>query len=96
MTTAAAIQAHHGLPRVLAGLTAGAEAMSLAEHHETHGPLPAIASSELIETVQASGLRGRGGADFPTARKLLAVAAAQAGLGCGGQRVRDRAGQPQG
>ena len=75
MTTAAAIQAHHGLPRVLAGLTAGAEAMSLAEHHETHGPLPAMASSELIEAVQASGLRGRGGADFPTARKLLAVAA---------------------
>jgi NADH:ubiquinone oxidoreductase subunit F (NADH-binding) len=75
VTTAAAIQAHHGLPRVLAGLTAGAQAMSLAEHHETHGPLPAMASSELIEAVQASGLRGRGGADFPAARKLLAVAA---------------------
>jgi NADH:ubiquinone oxidoreductase subunit F (NADH-binding) len=72
---AAATRAHHGLPRVLAGLTAGAEAMSLAEHHETHGPLPPMASSDLIEVVQASGLRGRGGADFPTARKLLAVAA---------------------
>jgi NADH:ubiquinone oxidoreductase subunit F (NADH-binding) len=60
---------------VLAGLTAGVEAMSLAEHHRTHGRLPVMASSDLIEAVQASGLRGRGGADFPAARKLLAVAA---------------------
>ena len=75
MSTAAAIRPHHGLPRVLAGLTADARPMSLAEHEATHGALPALAGSELIETVQASGLRGRGGADFPTARKLLAVAA---------------------
>ena len=75
MSTAAAIQPHHGLPRMLAGLSSGAGAMSLAEHHAAHGPLPVMSSSELIEAVQASGLRGRGGADFPTARKLLAVAA---------------------
>lgn len=60
---------------MLAGLSSGAGAMSLAEHHAAHGPLPVMSSSELIEAVQASGLRGRGGADFPTARKLLAVAA---------------------
>ncbi len=75
MSAGAAIQPHHGLPRMLAGLTAGARAMSLAEHDATHGPLPVMASSELVQAVQASGLRGRGGADFPTARKLLAVAA---------------------
>ena len=45
--------------------------MSLAEHDATHGPLPVMASSDLVQAVQASGLRGRGGADFPTARKLL-------------------------
>jgi NADH:ubiquinone oxidoreductase subunit F (NADH-binding) len=36
--------------------------------------MPAVFGSELIDVVQHSGLRGRGGADFPTARKLRAVA----------------------
>ena len=64
---------HHGLPRLLAGLEPGA-AMSLATHTRTHGPLPDVPSRQLIEEVEHSGLRGRGGADFPTARKLRAVA----------------------
>jgi len=49
--------------------------MSLAAHTRIHGPLPDIAPHQLIEEVERSGLRGRGGADFPTARKLRAVAA---------------------
>ena len=67
--------AHHGLPRLLAGLEPGGQPMSLAAHSRTHGPLPDIAPHRLIEEVERSGLRGRGGADFPTARKLRAVAA---------------------
>jgi NADH:ubiquinone oxidoreductase subunit F (NADH-binding) len=66
--------AHHGLPRLLAGLGPGPEAMTLSEHEAVHGPLPRLHSAELIDAVAQSGLRGRGGADFPTARKLEAVA----------------------
>jgi NADH:ubiquinone oxidoreductase subunit F (NADH-binding) len=65
---------HQGLPRLLAGLEPGGGAMTLAAHTRTHGPLPSIAARQLIEEVEQSGLRGRGGADFPTARKLRAVA----------------------
>ncbi|HET6869534.1 MAG TPA: NADH-ubiquinone oxidoreductase-F iron-sulfur binding region domain-containing protein [Solirubrobacteraceae bacterium] len=64
---------HHGLPRVLAGLEPGG-AVTLAAHTRIHGPLPDIPPHQLIEEVERSGLRGRGGADFPTARKLRAVA----------------------
>jgi NADH:ubiquinone oxidoreductase subunit F (NADH-binding) len=65
---------HEGLPRLLAGLNPGGAAMTLAEHERHHGPLPRRSALELIEAVELSGLRGRGGADFPTARKLRAVA----------------------
>jgi NADH:ubiquinone oxidoreductase subunit F (NADH-binding) len=65
---------HEGLPRLLAGLEPGGAAMTLAAHSRIHGPLPDIAPHQLIEEVERSGLRGRGGADFPTARKLRAVA----------------------
>ena len=65
---------HHGLPRLLAGLEPGGGAMSLAAHTRVHGPLPQVPAHQLIEEVERSGLRGRGGADFPTARKLRAVA----------------------
>jgi NADH:ubiquinone oxidoreductase subunit F (NADH-binding) len=63
-----------GLPRLLAGLDPGGAAMTLADHQRAHGGLPLIGSRDLIEAVERSGLRGRGGADFPTARKLRAVA----------------------
>ena len=66
---------HQGLPRLLAGLEPGGDAMTLAAHTRIHGPLPEISPHQLIEEVERSGLRGRGGADFPTARKLRAVAA---------------------
>jgi NADH:ubiquinone oxidoreductase subunit F (NADH-binding) len=65
--------AHPGLPRVLAGLEPGG-AVTLATHTRIHGPLPDVPPHQLIEEVERSGLRGRGGADFPTARKLRAVA----------------------
>jgi NADH:ubiquinone oxidoreductase subunit F (NADH-binding) len=63
-----------GLPRLLVGLDPRGGVMTLAEHDRVHGPLPNAGSHELIEAIEQSGLRGRGGADFPTARKLRAVA----------------------
>ncbi len=63
------------LPRLLAGLGPDRRALGLADHLAMHGPLPELAGEELISAVQRSGLRGRGGADFPTAVKLRAVAA---------------------
>ncbi len=65
---------HQGLPRLLAGLEPGGAAMTLADHRQIHGSVPRLAPHQLIEEVEQSGLRGRGGADFPTARKLRAVA----------------------
>ncbi len=67
------------LPRLLAGLEPNAATMSLAEHERVHGPLPRPSPAELIEAVERSGLRGRGGADFPTARKLQSVARGRRG-----------------
>ncbi|MCE3554205.1 SLBB domain-containing protein [Pseudonocardia sp. RS11V-5] len=45
----------------------------LAAHLRRHGPLPHLAPEELIARVDAAGLRGRGGAGFPTAAKIRAV-----------------------
>ena len=59
-------EGHHGLPRLLAGLDSSLTAMSLGEHERIHGPLP-LAGRGLIDEIGRSGLRGRGGADFPTA-----------------------------
>ena len=64
---------HTGLPRLLVGLEPGGAPMTLAAHARIHGPLPRIPAEQLIDEVEQSGLRGRGGADFPTARKLRAV-----------------------
>jgi NADH:ubiquinone oxidoreductase subunit F (NADH-binding) len=62
------------LPRLLAGVDPGGRPVALEEHLRHNGPLPRIEPRALIEEVARSGLRGRGGADFPTARKLQAVA----------------------
>jgi NADH:ubiquinone oxidoreductase subunit F (NADH-binding) len=48
--------------------------MTFGDHQAVHGPLPSLPAAELIELVHRSGLRGRGGADFPTATKLRTLA----------------------
>ncbi len=75
-------QAPRLLPRLLRGLQ-GNGPMSLEEHLSVHGRI-AIArrrrrreESPLIATVEQAGLRGCGGAGFPTATKLRAVAGAR-------------------
>ncbi|MFI1920313.1 NADH-ubiquinone oxidoreductase-F iron-sulfur binding region domain-containing protein [Nocardia sp. NPDC020380] len=48
----------------------------LAAHTDRYGPLPALTNPPaLIDMVAAAGLRGHGGAGFPTARKMTAAAA---------------------
>lgn len=54
-------------PRLLTG--AGAE---LDRHRQVHGAMP-VPGPELIAMAQAAGLTGRGGAAFPSARKLAAT-----------------------
>jgi NADH:ubiquinone oxidoreductase subunit F (NADH-binding) len=68
------------LPRLLSGLPASG-AMSLDDHLAIHGDLPAATRhhgrgrpSVLIDEVEQAGLRGRGGAGFPTAIKMRTVA----------------------
>jgi NADH:ubiquinone oxidoreductase subunit F (NADH-binding) len=62
-----------GVARLLATVRDDGRPVSLAEHLDAYGPLPRRPG--LIEAVEASGLRGRGGAAFPAGRKLRAVAA---------------------
>ncbi len=74
------------LPRLLAGVPA-AGAMSLQEHLALHGEPPLLRghgrrqdrerSARLIDEVERAGLLGHGGAAFPTARKMRAVADAR-------------------
>jgi NADH:ubiquinone oxidoreductase subunit F (NADH-binding) len=76
------------VPRLLAGLSYYGPA-SLAEHHRQHGPLPDV-GKRFINVVDASGLTGRGGAGFPTGRKMRIVAAGRGGKvvvanGCEGE-----------
>ena len=73
-------QARLGAPRLLAGVRRD-RALTFAEHQEVHGPLPSLerrwtraTSRSLIDELTAAGIGGRGGAGFPFARKLAAVA----------------------
>jgi NADH:ubiquinone oxidoreductase subunit F (NADH-binding) len=72
-----------GLPRLFSGIRPEGT-LSLREHEALHGPLPHVHSGSrrrareraamLIDEVERAGLLGRGGAAFPTAAKLRAVA----------------------
>jgi NADH:ubiquinone oxidoreductase subunit F (NADH-binding) len=64
------------LPRLLDGAHADGRAISFDEHVRRNGRLDLDRGRDLIRVVDASGLRGRGGAGFPTGTKLRAVAAA--------------------
>lgn len=64
------------LPRLLLGVGDRATAQ-LDCHLDLHGSLPDLrrwAPTQLIELAESAGLRGHGGASFPVARKLRAVA----------------------
>ncbi len=62
-----------GRPRLL---PSGLDAAGLRRHVQLHGPLPYRGVRDrLIIQIEAAGLTGRGGAAFPAARKLAAVAA---------------------
>ncbi len=68
-----------GLPRLLPARHGGGPA-TLASHLARHGQLPRVGRDtrrreEIIAEIGRAGLTGRGGAGFPTARKLAAVAA---------------------
>jgi NADH:ubiquinone oxidoreductase subunit F (NADH-binding) len=63
------------LPRLLACARTDGSPVSLDEHLAVYGPPPVRHGARLIDLVEASGLTGRGGAGFPTATKLRAVAA---------------------
>jgi NADH:ubiquinone oxidoreductase subunit F (NADH-binding) len=76
-------QAPGTLPRLLAGIPADGT-MSLDEHLAVHSQAPSFprrrgrrSESPLIQQLERAGLRGRGGAGFPTATKLRAVAASR-------------------
>lgn len=66
---------YDGRPRLLAGWAVTNRPADLAGHAQANGPLPLGAVPQLVEVVTAAGLRGRGGAWFPTGRKLATVAA---------------------
>jgi NADH:ubiquinone oxidoreductase subunit F (NADH-binding) len=71
-------------PRLLAGARPGGPALSLDEHHDVHGPRPELRrrtdAEALIRLVAEVGLRGRGGAGYPLASKLAAVAGRRRGV----------------
>lgn len=82
MIESARAAAPKDLPRLL-----GPGGADLAEHLRTHGPLPCFSGRGdtlrhprgLIGETGAAGLTGRGGAGFPTAVKLAAVARQRGG-----------------
>lgn len=65
-----------GLPRLLAGVRADGRPQPFASHVRRYGLVREAARGEdLISLLEASGLTGRGGAEFPTGAKLRSVAA---------------------
>jgi hypothetical protein len=74
----AAASGEAGLPRLLppAALPAPGQGADLQAHLRRHGQ-PRHRGSALTDQAEAAGLTGRGGAAFPVARKLRAVASAR-------------------
>lgn len=68
-------------PRLLGRWLRTGRPANLDEHSRQYRRVPSESGPEIIRLATAAGLRGRGGAWFPTGRKLAAVAeqAAQAG-----------------
>lgn len=74
------------LPRLLAGIREHGS-LSLAEHLDVHGPLTPLRggrrrrgrehATAMVDEIERAGLLGHGGAAFPTATKMRAVAAAR-------------------
>lgn len=78
------------LPRLLSGVS-DQPVTDLDAHLGLHGALPDLrdwAPEQIIDVVERSGLRGRGGASFPVARKLGAVASQRGSRIVVGQRQR--------
>jgi len=74
--TATSVRAPAGLPRLLPQVPGVPE--DLRAHVARHGRPPYRGGrGQLIQSVEAAGLTGRGGAAFPTHRKLAIVAAAR-------------------
>jgi NADH:ubiquinone oxidoreductase subunit F (NADH-binding) len=68
----------NGLPRLLAGWYEQRRPAALDDHIARYGELPQATGSRstaLIDEIERAGLTGRGGAGFPTHRKLRAVRA---------------------
>src|ERR1700726_2810749 len=69
-----------GLPRLLEGVPEQG-AMGLQAHIDIHGALPEArrrdrrGAAALIDQIEQAGLGGRGGANFPMAKKMRTVAA---------------------
>lgn len=59
--------------RLLSGVSADAS-VNLRQHVEIWGQLPSLPAAAIVDAAERSGLLGRGGAGFPTARKMRAVA----------------------
>lgn len=65
-----------GDARLLSGIREDGRPLSLGQHVAAYGTLDAcVRGDAFVGELEASGLTGRGGASFPTATKLLAVAA---------------------
>jgi NADH:ubiquinone oxidoreductase subunit F (NADH-binding) len=58
--------------RLLAGVRRDGRSVTLAEHRRAYGDL-GVDTRTLLDAIEGSGLRGRGGGGFPTALKMAAV-----------------------
>jgi NADH:ubiquinone oxidoreductase subunit F (NADH-binding) len=75
------VPAAAGLPRLLGSVRPDGRPVALQDHLKTYGRLPELdeerATDTLVRLIEQSGLRGRGGAGFPLAKKIRAVLAAK-------------------